>query len=138
MTAMLTFLLLLTASATMAQSLNKITGLVQETGGKGLNGVTVSLLKAKDSSLAKAAISDKSGQYEFENIKEGKYLVSFTSVGFEKKTTSVFDLLANGTIQLPAATLQQAAKGLSEVTVQAKRPFVENKIDKMVVNVDGR
>lgn len=136
-TLLLITLFVLTASTTMAQSYSTITGLVQEAGGKGINGVTVSLLQAKDSSLAKAALSDKSGLYEFENIKEGKYLVSFTSVGFEKKTTSIIDLAANSTIKVPAVTLSQAAKGLTEVTVQAKRPLVENKIDKMVVNVDA-
>jgi SdrD B-like protein/outer membrane beta-barrel protein/TonB-dependent receptor-like protein len=134
---MLIFLLLLSATVTMAQTFSKISGSVQETGGKGLNGVTASLLKAKDSSLAKASVTDKNGLYEFENIKEGQYLISFTSVGFEKKTTQVISLTSGNAMQIPAVILQQVAKGLSEVTVQAKRPLVENKIDKMVVNVDA-
>ena len=57
-TVVLTSLLLLVASTTKAQSTNKIIGFVQEGGSNALNGVTVSLLKAKDSSLTKAAVSD--------------------------------------------------------------------------------
>jgi outer membrane receptor protein involved in Fe transport len=130
------FLILLTSTA-IAQTNGKITGLVQEADNKGLNGVSVSLLKSKDSSLVKVAVSDKSGQYEFDNIKEGQYLVTYTSVGFEKKITPVFELTAGGTVQMPTVALQEAAKGLSGVTVQSRRPLVENKIDKMVVNVDA-
>jgi outer membrane receptor protein involved in Fe transport len=136
MTVFLAFFLMV-SSFTMAQSVNKITGQVREQDAKGLNGVTVSLLKAKDSSLAKVAISDKEGQFEFDNIVEGKYLISFTSVGLEKKTTDIFDHSATGQTQIPAVTLTPTAKGLGEVTVQASRPLVENRIDKMVVNVDA-
>jgi outer membrane receptor protein involved in Fe transport len=131
------FLLCLLTAAASAQSGSRITGLVQESGKGGLGGITVTLLKAADSSLAKVAVSDKGGQYEFENIKAGKYLLSFTSVGYEKKTTAPFDLAPNTTFPVPAIVMTPAAKGLGEVTVQARRPLVENKIDKMVVNVDA-
>lgn len=130
-------MLILLTSTAFAQSLGKISGEVNETGNKALNGVSVSLLKAKDSALVKVAVSDKSGHFEFDNIKEGQYLVTYTSVGFEKKATPVFELTSGGNVQMPAVILQEASKGLSGVTVQARRPLVENKIDKMVVNVDA-
>jgi hypothetical protein len=132
------FLLLFSfTSALQAQTTSKITGVVEEAGEKALNGVSVTLLKAADSSLVKVAVSDKKGYYEFDNIKEGRYVVTLTSVGFEKRTIEAFEVHNNGTMQLPKVTLQEAAKGLSGVTVQSRRPLVENKIDKMVVNVDA-
>ena len=130
------FLILFT-SAAYAQTSANITGQVQESGNKGINGVSVSLIKVQDSALAKVAVSDKSGRYEFENIKDGQYFITFTSVGFEKKSTAAFTVAPNGTVQVPTVTLQEAAKGLGGVTVQSRRPMVENKIDKMVVNVDA-
>ena len=128
--------MLITATA-FAQSPGRITGKVQEGGDKGLNGVTVTLLRAKDSSLAKVALSDNNGKYEFEQIKEGTYLITFTHTGFEKKSTAAFELAPGATVQQPAVVLAPATQGLSGVTVQARRPLVENKIDKMVVNVDA-
>ncbi|HYH16456.1 MAG TPA: TonB-dependent receptor, partial [Flavisolibacter sp.] len=133
----LLLLLVLFTSAAFAQTGGRITGQVQEAGNKGLNGVSVSLLKAADSSLTKVAVSDKNGHYEFENIKEGQYLLSFTSVGFEKKVSAAFSVSASNTVTAPTVSLQEAAKGLTGVTVQSRRPLVENKIDKMVVNVDA-
>lgn len=120
-----------------AQSPGKIAGKVQDGESKGLGGVTISLLRALDSGLVKVAVSDKNGLYEFDNIKEGRYLMAFTSVGFEKKFTAPFELTINAGVQAPPLTMVQTATGLAEVTVQSRRPLIEHKIDKMVVNVDA-
>jgi hypothetical protein len=120
-----------------AQANARITGNVYDQMNKGLSNVTVTLLQQKDSSLAKMAVTDKSGRFELVNIKEGQYLLAATYVGFEKKFSASFEIKNEGIIEIPAITMQEATKGLSGVTVQARRPLVENKIDKMVVNVDA-
>ncbi|HZH00347.1 MAG TPA: carboxypeptidase regulatory-like domain-containing protein [Flavisolibacter sp.] len=120
-----------------AQGNARITGNVYDQANKGLSNVTVTLLQQKDSSLAKMAVTDKSGRFELVNIKEGQYLLAATYVGFEKKFSASFEIKNEGIIEIPAITMQEATKGLSGVTVQARRPLVENKIDKMVVNVDA-
>ncbi|MEZ4905057.1 MAG: carboxypeptidase-like regulatory domain-containing protein [Spirosomataceae bacterium] len=73
--------ILLLCSFAFAQSSikGKITGEVQETTSKPLPFATVLLLHAKDSTLAKGAISSETGHYEFENIATGQYLVSATT-----------------------------------------------------------
>jgi iron complex outermembrane receptor protein len=128
--ATLFFILILITCTALAQSAARITGRVLEEGNNGLQGVTVSLLKATGSSLAKVTVTDKVGYYELDNLKAGTYLLSFTSVGFEKETTPLFDLSAAGDAPQPAIVLAPATQGLSGVTVQSRRPLVENKIDK--------
>jgi iron complex outermembrane recepter protein len=121
-----------------AQSKTKITGLVKDGISKPLQSISVSLLKAKDSSLVKLAVTGKDGKYEFENISEGTYVVSVTSVGYEKKMSSAFSInSSNDSVELAVLQLAEAAKRLGEVTVTAKKPFIETKIDKTVVNVDA-
>ena len=120
-----------------AQITNKIEGSVSSEDGKVLNGITVSLLHAVDSSLVKIAVSDKNGNYEFENMDPGKYLISFTSVGFQKRVSGPFTLSTNGVVQIPSIQLITASTGMAGITIQARRPLVENKIDRMVVNVDA-
>ena len=116
----------------------KIKGQIKDAGNKPLQSISVSLLKVKDSSLVKLAITDKAGNYEFENIKEGIYLISASSVGYTKKYSSSFAVSASDPlIQVEVMNMHETAKGLGEVTVTAKKPFIENKIDKMVVNVDA-
>src|SRR5688572_13871950 len=105
----LTFLIGLVASA---QTQNKIAGTVSDDQSNPLAAATISLLRAKDSGLVKVAISDKAGIYEFINIKEGKYLLSFTSVGFGRKFSSSFEMKGSD-IEIPATSLKQNAGGLN-------------------------
>src|SRR5690349_4748358 len=127
----------ITSLSAIAQTTAKISGIVQDDQQKPLASATVSLLKAKDSSLTKLAVSDKEGQYEFINIPDGNYIVAVTSVGYIKSFSSSFAFVNGQSVQVPAISLAPTATGLTGVTVQSRRPLIENKIDKMVVNVDA-
>jgi iron complex outermembrane recepter protein len=121
--------------AAIAQS-GKISGTVKDIADKPVQAASVSLLRAKDSSLVKAVATGKDGKYEFDNIASGNYIVAVTSVGYDKKLSEVFTL--DGTsIVVEALRMNEAAKGIGGVTVTAKRPFIETRIDKTIVNVDA-
>src|SRR5687767_15035215 len=76
----------------MAQSTAKVSGSITDNNNKGLSAVTVSLLQSKDSSLAKAAMTDASGKFEFSVAKNGSYLLGYSLVGFESKFSPVFEI----------------------------------------------
>jgi iron complex outermembrane receptor protein len=116
----------------------KISGQVTDANAQGVESATASLQRAKDSSLVKVAVSDKKGHFDFEELSEGEYYVIITAVGYAKNKSKLINLGAAGTVQLPSIQLQKAAaKSLGEVTVTAKKPLIENKIDRMVVNVEA-
>ena len=118
--------------------IGKISGVITDESQKPLQSASVSLLRAKDSSLVKIAVTNKDGKYEFENIIEGKFLVSVSSVGFQKRFGQSFEIsTANSTFKAETIKLSAEAKSMQEVTVTAKKPFIETKIDKTVVNVDA-
>ncbi len=107
-------------------------------GDKSLTSATVSLLNKKDSSLAKAAVADAAGKYNFENIKEGTYFVSVTAVGYQKASSPAFTLNSeNLNMAVNPLTLRVAEKSLSAVTVTARKPFIERKADRTIINVDA-
>lgn len=128
---------LLTCTYSFAQTTSRVKGDVKDDNQKPVAGITVSLLRGKDSSLVKAAITDKSGAYSFESVKDGAYLLGITSVGFQKKITNKFEVKEGAEITMPSFSLLPEAKGLKEVTVTGKRPMFEQKPDKLVVNVDA-
>src|SRR5215470_10816719 len=70
----------------------KISGTVTDASAKAIHSATVSLLRAKDSSLVKFSPTDKNGAYEFENIKDGRYLVSASNVGYGKAVSATFEV----------------------------------------------
>lgn len=126
-----------TALAATAQNrIGHVTGTVSSADGKNIEAATVSLLRAKDSLPAKIAVTNKQGAFDFEKIAEGNYLLSVTAVGYSNKLVSKFTVGAE-TVSIPAIKMEQAPANLSGVTVAAKRPLIENKIDKTVVNVDA-
>jgi hypothetical protein len=118
--------------------IGKISGIVTDDAQKPIQSVTVSLLRAKDSSLVKIAVTNKEGKYEFENIVEGKFLLSASSIGFRKRFGQSFEISASdSTLNFEAFKLAADARAMEGVTVAAKKPFIETKIDKTVVNVEA-
>ncbi|MGD1841893.1 MAG: outer membrane beta-barrel protein, partial [Thermonemataceae bacterium] len=95
---------------------------------------TVGILKAEDSTLIKAAVTDDNGKFSFNNIENGKYRVMVNSMGFGQYYSSTFQV-AGQDKQLATITLQEKEGLLEEVEVTAQKPLVEVLSDKMVFNV---
>lgn len=123
-----------------AQNTNtsKLKGKVSATNQPALSAATITLLKAKDSSVVKMAVTNQEGQYAFENPPKGRYLVAATAVGYEKQYSAPFTISAQSqVIELPAIVLTERNNSLKAVTISARKPMVEQKIDRTVVNVDA-
>lgn len=127
------FAVLCTAFTLNAQ---KISGLVIQPDGKAVEYATVMLYSAADSSLVKGAITGTDGQYELENIAAGRYFINANVVGMGNGVVPVFDY-DGGNKMLEKITLQESSTEISQVTVVARRPVIEVKADKTVVNVEG-
>ncbi len=122
-----------------AQSGGKISGMIKDGGNqKIIDAATISLLKSQDSSLVKTSLTDKGGNFSFENLKEGKYLVMATSFGHAKVYSKTIQIDAAG-LEANTGILQltPTTKDLGAVTVTAKKQFVERKIDKTIINPDA-
>jgi hypothetical protein len=132
------FALIAIASLTDLQAQTKIniTGKVTDEKQKPIEFAPVALLKAKDSVLIKTAVSDSIGNYRFETAETGDFLISVSSFGYKKAFSNK---ISNTTqdITVPAIVLIAESKTLSEVTVTAKKPFIERRADKLIVNVEG-
>ncbi len=116
----------------------KISGMVVDGNVKTIESATITLLRSKDSSVVKLSVANKAGKYEFEAVPEGKYLVSITASGHSKGYSEIFEIsAAKSEVIVKTIELIPVAKSLSEVTVTAKKPLIEQKLDRMVVNVEA-
>src|SRR6476659_1536842 len=84
--------LLLTMTIALASNAQEVSGLAKDAQGTPLNGATITLFKAKDTSVVKLSVT-KEGNYSFTDIKE--------------------------------------------IVVTAKKPTIEVKADKTILNVEG-
>lgn len=120
-----------------AQSRGNITGTVTDAEKKPLRSASVALLKEKDKSVVKILITDAEGKFEFENLKADSLIVAITHVGFTEYKSSLI-IVNNKRIVLPPIQLHPlGADALQDVLVKAKKPFVEQKIDRTIINVDA-
>jgi len=105
---------------------------------KAVESASVSLVKAKDSSVVKAGVTGKDGHFEVITSKEGKYLIMVQSLGYTKYYSETFELsAARSSYTISPVSLKQLTKELAAVTVTSAKPFIEQKIDRVVLNVDA-
>jgi iron complex outermembrane receptor protein len=117
---------------------NKIAGVIKDEKGQAIEAVTITLLNAKDSTRTKQSVTDKTGHFGFEDVPAGKYLVSASSVGYSPLYSSSFELSAGRTSRtLPPLVLAAVSTSLKAVAVIGKRPPIEQKADRTVINVDA-
>ena len=137
--SLLTIVFIALSIDSQAQMQNgKVTGTVIDGNTKTLESATITLLRAKDSTVAKMSVADKTGQYSFDGVPEGSYLVSISAVGHNKGYSEQFEInAASPSIKLKTIELVPAAKSLGGVTVTARRPLIEQKVDRTIVNVEA-
>jgi iron complex outermembrane recepter protein len=103
---------------------------------KVIEAATILLLSAKDSSIAKAAVSDTNGLYIFENIKASQYLLHVNLSGTQPYFSNVFFIDSGANKIIETISLKEV-KNLEEVVVKSTKPFIVRKIDRTVVNPDA-
>lgn len=114
----------------------RISGSVTDKKAQPLSGANVLLLEADDSSLVKGSGTAKDGAFVFENVKSGQYLVLATHVGFSSLYLPAISIVhSQPDVDLKTIQLAEAETELQQVNVISRRPLLEQKIDRMVINV---
>jgi len=131
-------LLLVSFLAVSSVFAQQITGNVKDQQGKALAGSTISLLNAKDSSVSKLAVSNNEGHFSFNGTKTGHYLVSASHVGYAPAYSAAFESSGAGETNVPALQMNKMAGELKAVVVNSKKPIVEVKADRTILNVESQ
>ncbi|HOD10996.1 MAG TPA: outer membrane beta-barrel protein, partial [Flavobacterium sp.] len=133
-----TFLLLFVTKVA-AQNGFSIAGKIINKENKALPSIQITLTNAADNSVAKIEITDTDGNFAIQNLKEGNYKVVIDDMEYSPYQSETISLNAsNPSVNLAPITLaSKSATNLNEVVVTKKKPFIENKIDRTVVNVDA-
>lgn len=104
---------------------------------KPIENATVELLSAKDSVVVKVALSDKGGIAEFEKIRSGEYKLRVSMINYALVYSSSFAVNDNDNLTIPDFFLIPIVTELRDVTVTAKKPFIQKLTDRIVVNVEN-
>jgi iron complex outermembrane receptor protein len=123
-----------------AQSTNpaKIKGMLSDAQSKPVDYASVSLLNAKDSTTVMGTLSTEAGEYSFDNIKNGTYIVKATEVGYQNASSQPFTVSdSSKTILVNVLKMKTSNRNLNTVVITATKPTIEHLADKTVINVAG-
>ncbi|WPV66542.1 outer membrane beta-barrel protein [Chitinophaga sp. LS1] len=99
---------------------------------------SVALLSLVDSSIVKMAMADSAGHFLFTDVARGNYLLVAKMIGYtDNKDTKVAYLDENSPLILDNILLAQERKTIKEVVVTSRKPVIEVKPDRTVINVAG-
>ncbi|MDN3549822.1 TonB-dependent receptor domain-containing protein [Mucilaginibacter aquaedulcis] len=104
---------------------------------EGAEAATIVLLKAADSSVVRSSLADRSGAYVFSGIKPDSYLLLATSIGCSKVYSGPYKVADDANITASNIILKLINSQLQEVQVIARRPYIEVKPGKVVLNVQN-
>lgn len=130
----LIFLFAVVLSVFFAQAQTAVLKVVNAQG-ESLPNSTVELL-SKDSSLLKAQMTADDGTVSF-HLTRGSYFWRISRVGYTTHFTPFVSMPDNTTLHIPDIVLQTSGSQLSNITVSAKKPFIELKSGKTIVNVES-
>jgi uncharacterized membrane protein YgcG len=119
----------------MAQTFTIEGTVVDSVSKRNLASATISIVKAKDSSLVSFARSNDKGDFSVKSVPAGSYLISISYVGFLQQWIA-FKTGKNAVIDLSNIYMQDASS-LSTVTVTARRPPVVINGDSIEFNAEN-
>jgi len=136
----ITIVILLITQLSRAQNNYKISGAINDSTGKSLDGVILSLVNATNSTLVKTAFTDEAGFFEFDNLKTDSFKLSITHPGYKTYLSAniiTFNENEFNKKLLPIILIKDKGVQLQEIAVVSKLPFVERKIDRTIINPDA-
>lgn len=99
--------------------------------------INVILYTAEDSTLVKLELADETGQFTFADLAAGNYYIRTSGLGYSDQNHPSFSLAEDEALTLPAVDLESTATQLETVEVVARKPFLEQRAGKLVVNVEN-
>ncbi|MFB9842584.1 TonB-dependent receptor domain-containing protein [Mucilaginibacter ginsenosidivorans] len=116
----------------------RITGTVIDSiSKKPIDYATIALYAENVKAPINGVITDEKGNFKFENVQAGTYKVTVSFLGYPSKTiNSVITTPGKPDRNLGDIFLAPSQRSLNEVTVVGQAGLVENKIDKLVYNVE--
>jgi len=93
------------------------------------------ILIKEDSLVIRSGITDENGKFAIDDLTAGSYQLVIDDIGYEPFVQPLD--IAAADVVLPDIHIRTRQSALEAVTVQAQKPFIEVKADKITVNVES-
>lgn len=116
----------------------KITGRILDSlSGQPIEYATIGLFTQNENKVVNGAATNSKGIFKITNVSEGTYKLMINFIGYNKsKYRNVVLSTQTPSVNLGDIKLSVKQTKLDEVIITAEKSLIENKIDKMIYNVD--
>ena len=118
------------------QTTYEIRGRVVDINHKAVEFATVRMMKVSADQIIQSAQTDTGGYFRLAANEKGDYLIKISSMGMDSLSVGI-SLADLKVVVVPDIVLSNNVKQLKQVIVTSKRPYIEQKIDRTVVNVNA-
>ena len=110
--------------------------IIDQNSGRAVEFASVALYNIESDKVAEGGLSNTDGSFDFLGIKRGRYRIQIDFIGYKTFTSNELSISKKSRkIDLGVIKLQPDVAIIADVTVTAERTYIENKIDKKVVNI---
>lgn len=112
----------------------KVKGRVINSDNKPIEFATAVLINSKTNEIEKGVVCNENGEFVFEKVGAGEYTLSVRMLGFDSTETEVLVISSSNQTIEKTIILKETSEQLQDVTVAAKYAFVEQAVDKTIIN----
>ncbi|MDR0558554.1 MAG: TonB-dependent receptor family protein [Prevotellaceae bacterium] len=98
--------------------------------------VTVTVKKQNSETILRGTLTDKNGNFIFNNLDYGEYTVDISFVGYKSSKTSISLTENTGKFDMKQVFIAEEAETLQGITIEGMKSQMKIDIDKKVFNVD--
>ncbi len=116
---------------------SKISGRIVDIDSNPLEYATVALYRVSDNTLQQGAVTNIDGRFTLDKISAGRYFITVSMIGYVKANSDPISVVNDKNYDMPDFILYEDVHKLEEIVVEAKKNFVEQQADKMVINPEA-
>ena len=130
--------LFLLTIGTWLQAQTQVKGTVLDEKNNPLESASIALFRDQDTIAFKNQVTDPAGKFVLTSVPAGNWHLVITAIGYSRSRGASFNTTTGSSIlELPLITMKKEDRELQSVSVVVKKPFIEQKSDRILVNVDA-
>lgn len=98
---------------------------------------TATLIDPETKKIVKGEVSNNKGEFTIEKVNKGVYTLSVSMVGYKRSEQTNIRIDTKNTIVEKKIVLAEGSEQLQDVVVVGRKDFIEQTVDKMVVNPEA-
>lgn len=115
---------------------NTLSGIVSDEDNSPVFYATVVLYNQSDSTIANSSLTDDKGKFVLNNISDGEYYLEIRFLGYQNEIIENLNFPKDNETSV-SIIIEPENEELEEVVVKANRILLEQKSDRLVVNIDN-